>query len=183
MFYCEVPAGQFIFKQGEPASTYFIINVGSTEVIIHDQVRRVLKAGEGFGELALLFNAERSASVRAVEKCGLWGIDRRTFRKVVQEMMSKQYKENRKFMEKIKFFRKILMGLGGFYLNFPRITHRTSKGLHRHGVHPAEVQEGRIHSSRRRPGLFLLCDKRRKFLLKSNFFPIFLLKIGHGLNS
>lgn len=114
MFYCEVPAGQFIFKQGEPASTYFIINVGSTEVIIHDQVRRVLKSGEGFGELALLFNAERSASVRAVEKCGLWGIDRRTFRKVVQEMMSKQYKENRKFMEKIKFFRKFFFWLGGF---------------------------------------------------------------------
>ena len=105
MFYCEIEPQQYIFKQGDKASAYFILNDGTMEVIIHDQVKRVIKEGEGFGELALLFNADRSASIRSCEKCGLWGIERTTFRKVVQEMMSKQYKENRKFMEKIKFFR------------------------------------------------------------------------------
>jgi len=109
MFYCEVEAQEFIFKQGDKASAYFILNDGSMQIIIHDQVKKVIKGGEGFGELALLFNAERSASVRACEKCGLWGIERHTFRKVVQEMMGKQYKENRKFLEKIKFFRKFIL--------------------------------------------------------------------------
>lgn len=105
MFYCQVKEGEYIFKQGDKASAYFILNNGSMEIIIHEQVKRVIKSGDGFGEMALLFNSERSASVRACELCGLWGIDRTTFRKVVQEMISKQFKENRRFMEKIQFFR------------------------------------------------------------------------------
>jgi cGMP-dependent protein kinase len=144
MFYCQVQPGEFIFKQGDMASAYFIINLGSMEIIIHDQVRKVIKAGDGFGELAVLFNAERSASVRAVELCGLWGIDRRTFRKVVQEMMNKQYKENRKFMEKIKFFRKttFLLLYGNFiHAKYFRSTHRTTKGFNCHGFHATKVQK------------------------------------------
>jgi cGMP-dependent protein kinase 1 len=37
------------------------------EVIVNDKTKRELKAGDGFGELALLYNAPRSASVRALE--------------------------------------------------------------------------------------------------------------------
>ena len=36
----------------------------------------------------------------------MWAIDRRTFRKAVEEMVSKEFEENRKFIENIKFFRK-----------------------------------------------------------------------------
>ena len=74
------------------------------EVIVNGKVKRELKQGDGFGELALLYNAPRSASVKALEKCQLWGIDRNTFRKAVEEMITKEYEENRKFMEVVRFF-------------------------------------------------------------------------------
>jgi cGMP-dependent protein kinase len=45
--------------------------------------------------------------VKALEHCGLWGIDRNTFRKAVEEMSSKQCKENRKFMENVNFFQNL----------------------------------------------------------------------------
>ena len=76
------------------------------EVIVNDKAKRELKTGDGFGELALLYNAPRSASVKCFETCNLWGIDRNTFRRAVEEMITKEYEENRKFMEVVRFFRK-----------------------------------------------------------------------------
>ncbi len=82
----------------------FKLERGALEVIVNGKVKRELKQGDGFGELALLYNAPRSASVKALEKCQLWGIDRNTFRKAVEEMITKEYEENRKFMEVVRFF-------------------------------------------------------------------------------
>ena len=73
-------------------------------MIINNEVKRTLNEGVGFGELALLYGAPRSASVKALGDCELWGIDRGTFRKAVEEMVSKEYSENRKFIDSIKFF-------------------------------------------------------------------------------
>ena len=114
---------EFIFKQGDNASSFFILgNIslffhifiyfverGALEVIVNGKVKRELKQGDGFGELALLYNAPRSASVKALEKCQLWGIDRNTFRKAVEEMITKEYEENRKFMEVVRFFCNLLL--------------------------------------------------------------------------
>ena len=84
---------------------YFFAEKGSFEVIVHDTLKRVISIGEGFGELALLYSAPRSASIKAKEPSFLWGIDRVTFRKVVEEMVAKDYEVNRNFIEDIAFFR------------------------------------------------------------------------------
>lgn len=67
MFYCEVGGGQHIFMQGDNATSFFILERGNMEVIVNEKTKRELKAGDGFGELALLYNAPRSAAVRALE--------------------------------------------------------------------------------------------------------------------
>ena len=74
------------------------------EVFVNEKGKRELKAGDGFGELALLYNAPRSATVKASEHSYLWGIDRNSFRRAVEEMITKEYEENRKFMEVVRFF-------------------------------------------------------------------------------
>lgn len=104
MFYCEVATGDYIFKQGDKASSFFILEQGFLDVIVNDKLVRELKSGDGFGELALLYSAPRSASIKSKEGCRLWGIDRHTFRKVVEEMITKTYEENRKFIDAVKFF-------------------------------------------------------------------------------
>ena len=108
MFYCEVPANQHIFKQGDSASSFFILEKGSLEVVINDKLVRELKGGEGFGELALLYNASRSASIKSNGVSRLWGIDRHTFKKAVEELITDEYEENRKFIDAVKFFSKHL---------------------------------------------------------------------------
>jgi len=101
MFYCELPKGQYILKQGDNASSFFLLEKGTIQVVVNNDVKKEIHAGEGFGELALLYNAPRSASCRAIEQCYLWGIDRYTFRKVVEEIITKEYEENRKFIESV----------------------------------------------------------------------------------
>ncbi len=104
MFFCEVQTNEYVFKQGDKASSFFIVEQGSLNVIVNEKMVRELKSGDGFGELALLYSAPRSASIKCTRPCRLWGIDRHTFRKSVEEMMTKEFGENRRFIENVKFF-------------------------------------------------------------------------------
>ncbi|CAD8072813.1 unnamed protein product [Paramecium primaurelia] len=104
MFYCTLKANQFIFKQGDQASSYFVIERGSVEIIINDKQIRTLTEGSYFGEIALLYNATRSASIRTLTDCGFWSLDRSTFKKTIEELMLKEYDENRKFIDEVPFF-------------------------------------------------------------------------------
>lgn len=82
-FCCEVAKDDFIIKQGDDASSFFILEKGKFSVMINGERRREIRQSEGFGELALLYNAPRSASLQALENSTLWGINRNTFRTVV----------------------------------------------------------------------------------------------------
>jgi NADH:ubiquinone reductase (H+-translocating) len=64
-------AGDWIFQQGEPATNFFVIDKGEVDVVRRgkdgapDEVLAVLGPGDFFGEMALLSNQPRNASVRA----------------------------------------------------------------------------------------------------------------------
>lgn len=46
--------------------------------------------GESFGELALLYNAPRAASIQANEPCILWSLDRATFNHIVKDSAARK---------------------------------------------------------------------------------------------
>lgn len=45
MFFCEVNANTYLFKQGDNASSYFIIESGTLQVIINGQIKKQLQRG------------------------------------------------------------------------------------------------------------------------------------------
>jgi len=63
--------GDYIFKEGDPSTSFYIIESGEVEVLRtspesgKDTLLAVLGQGDFFGEMALLENRNRSASVRA----------------------------------------------------------------------------------------------------------------------
>jgi CRP-like cAMP-binding protein len=57
--------GQEVVTQGESGIGFFVILDGAARVSVGGQERRTLKAGEYFGELALLEGDSRSASITA----------------------------------------------------------------------------------------------------------------------
>jgi cGMP-dependent protein kinase len=72
--------------------------------------KKLVPADGGFGELALLFNAPRSASIKALTTCYLWYIDRKTFKTAVEEIISVKYTENKAFIDKSPFLSELSNG-------------------------------------------------------------------------
>jgi CRP-like cAMP-binding protein len=62
----EVAAGVEIVHEGDPGDHFYLVEDGEFEVMHGPAVVNRLKAGDHFGEIALLRGAPRSATVRAV---------------------------------------------------------------------------------------------------------------------
>jgi MFS family permease len=60
-----VPAGQAVFRQGDPADRFYLIEAGTADVIGDGRPVTTLGPGEGFGEIALLRTVPRTATVHA----------------------------------------------------------------------------------------------------------------------
>lgn len=75
----EVGAGEVVTYQGEYGDSFYIVESGTLDVCVDGRHVRSLGAGDFFGELALLRDTTRSATVRATSDCRLWVLPRRAF--------------------------------------------------------------------------------------------------------
>lgn len=93
-----VPAGQVIVREGEPGDSMFIMAEGEVEItkrltltldeeVPKERVMTRLKAEDGvsFGEMALLENEARSATVTALTDCRLLELGREEFLSLIRE--------------------------------------------------------------------------------------------------
>jgi cAMP-dependent protein kinase regulator len=84
------PGGEVIIKQGEPADCLYVVELGELDCYkkFPDGEEKKVKEyfeGDSFGELALLYNSNRAATVIARTKCVLWALDRETFNHIVKD--------------------------------------------------------------------------------------------------
>ena len=68
---------------------------------------KVFEPGDAFGELALLYNAPRAASIRAISDCILFSLDRDTFNHIVKGASRKKIEKYEQFIQTVS----ILKGL------------------------------------------------------------------------
>ncbi|MBU0799430.1 MAG: cyclic nucleotide-binding domain-containing protein [Alphaproteobacteria bacterium] len=77
-----VPSGSVIMKEGERGATAFLIQSGIVRVSIEKDGKAVelarMGVGQIFGEMALVFDEPRTATVEAMEDCNLIIISRQT---------------------------------------------------------------------------------------------------------
>jgi len=57
------------------------------------------KPGEGFGELALLYNAPRAATIKSKSDYVCWKLDRDTFNNIVKDAASKKREKYDNFLQ------------------------------------------------------------------------------------
>jgi CRP-like cAMP-binding protein len=69
-----VPAGQAVFRQGDPADRFYVIEIGQADVVGDGHLVTTLGPGEGFGEIALLRRVPRTAMVRAATDLDLYAL-------------------------------------------------------------------------------------------------------------
>jgi CRP-like cAMP-binding protein len=74
--------GFLLINEGEPGSKLYIVDTGELEVTINGEKIRDMGKGSMLGELALLYDAPRSATVRCKTKCVLWSLKREVFKQI-----------------------------------------------------------------------------------------------------
>jgi MFS family permease len=75
--------GETIVRQGDPGYNFFLIGDGRVRVTVDGAPAGELGPGEGFGEIALLRDLPRTATVEAVEETTLYALDRAEFLSVL----------------------------------------------------------------------------------------------------
>lgn len=79
----EVPADTAVVREGDAGDRYFAIADGTLSVTKDGRLLRRLGRGEGFGEIALVHDSPRTATVTTESTCLLYGLDKDPFLLVV----------------------------------------------------------------------------------------------------
>src|SRR3954452_8057962 len=87
-------AGEWLWRQGDPGDSLYVVLTGRLEVVLETQeggqapflrVLRIVGRGQAVGELALLTDSTRSASVRARRDSELLRVSREAFERLLNE--------------------------------------------------------------------------------------------------
>eukprot|EP00939_MAST-03C_sp_MAST-3C-sp1_P000064 g64.t1 len=97
--------GESIVEQGQKGSLFFLLAKGMTEVWIDGSKKKQLLRGTCFGELSLLYQAPRTATIKVQsESCDVWILDKHTFRMRLRKSDENVRNDNISFLAKIPFF-------------------------------------------------------------------------------
>lgn len=97
MKYKQFKNGEIIIKYGDVGKEYFVLIEGKVRVNVYEKetdpnienlsskiiFQKIMEQGVGFGELALLYNDKRSATIEAIEDCVTYVLEGSLFKNVV----------------------------------------------------------------------------------------------------
>ncbi|CRK97544.1 CLUMA_CG010931, isoform A [Clunio marinus] len=85
MFEKKVKPEDVIIRQGDDGDNFYVIESGIYNAYVGDDNKHVhtYENRGSFGELALLYNMPRAATIKAVSEGQLWALDRQTFRRIL----------------------------------------------------------------------------------------------------
>lgn len=86
----KVPKGTTIIKQGDTGDFFYVLEKGQVSYYVDDKKVNESSDGSSFGELALMYNSPRAATVIADTDCIVWALDRITFRRILLDRTSKK---------------------------------------------------------------------------------------------
>mmetsp|Transcript_10843 Transcript_10843/g.24572 ORF Transcript_10843/g.24572 Transcript_10843/m.24572 type:complete len:1132 (+) Transcript_10843:117-3512(+) len=109
VFTKQVPKGESVIEQGSVGDYFYIVRSGDFDIFVQkgsEPAKKVFEATAGFafGELALLYNAPRTATITASVDSEVWCLDRATFRNLVVRSSEAQFNRNVDFLGGVDIF-------------------------------------------------------------------------------
>ncbi|CAG8444074.1 15314_t:CDS:2 [Funneliformis caledonium] len=103
MFEKPVVANEIVIRQGDEGDYFYVIEHGIFEIFVNGQL--VLEVGNGgsFGELALMYNTPRAATVRAKTGGTLWAVGRETFLLTITSSVYRKRSAYEEFLRSVSF--------------------------------------------------------------------------------
>ena len=101
-------AGENVITQGEEGDVLYLVDIGELdcEKVFKPGEKptylKTYKPGESFGELALLYNAPRAATIRAKTDSTCWALDRECFNNIVKGAAIKNREKYENTLKKVE---------------------------------------------------------------------------------
>uniref|UniRef100_A0A8C5MSN5 cAMP-dependent protein kinase type II-alpha regulatory subunit n=1 Tax=Leptobrachium leishanense TaxID=445787 RepID=A0A8C5MSN5_9ANUR len=105
MFERRVETQEHVIDQGDDGDNFYVIERGLYDILVQRDgpsrcVGRYDNHGS-FGELALMYNTPRAATIVATTEGSLWGLDRVTFRRIILKNNARKRKMFENFVESV----------------------------------------------------------------------------------
>ena len=78
-----VPAGTEIFHEGDPGDQYYAVSTGQLSIVRQGELVQTVSRGQGFGEIALIRDVPRQATVTALSDALLYSLTKDVFVEMV----------------------------------------------------------------------------------------------------
>uniref|UniRef100_A0A8D8Y431 cGMP-dependent protein kinase n=1 Tax=Cacopsylla melanoneura TaxID=428564 RepID=A0A8D8Y431_9HEMI len=105
MYPVEYIAGSIIIKEGDVGSIVYVMEEGRVEVSRENKYLSTLAPGKVFGELAILYNCKRTATIKAATDCKLWAIERQCFQTIMMRTGLIRQAEYSDFLKSVPIFK------------------------------------------------------------------------------
>ena len=108
-----------VIQQGEDGDCLYVVDQGKLDCFkkfpgaADDKLIRVYVPGEAFGELSLLYNAPRAATIKSSVESVLFALDRQTFNNIVKDSAEKKRKTYETILTKVE----LLQGMDPYERN------------------------------------------------------------------
>ena len=110
--------GDLIIKYGDIGQTYYVLATGQVKVLVYQdgtppndpeieskiKFTKIMERGAGFGELALLYNDKRSASIQATCDCETYVLEGTIFKTMIIKSSIQKRAQKAGFLDSIKLF-------------------------------------------------------------------------------
>lgn len=107
MFGRDVAPGDVIIEQGDDGDNFYVIESGVYDIQVNKQnVGQYTEKGS-FGELALMYNMPRAATIVALTPGKLWALDRLTFKRIVLKSAFEKRKMYEQLLENMPMFKSL----------------------------------------------------------------------------
>jgi len=104
MYPMEHAKGSLIIKEGDIGSIVYVMEEGKVEVSREGKFLSIMNSGKLFGELAILYNCQRTATIKAASDCKLWAVERACFQTIMMRTGLIKQTEYTAFLKSVPTF-------------------------------------------------------------------------------
>ncbi|KAG2209784.1 hypothetical protein INT47_001932 [Mucor saturninus] len=102
-----VPKETTVIEQGGVGDFFYVVESGTLDCFIGETKVTNYEAGGSFGELALMYNAPRAATIITTSDSVLWALDRITFRTILMENTSRKRRMYEIFLSEVNLLKSL----------------------------------------------------------------------------
>ncbi|XP_006004993.1 cGMP-dependent protein kinase 2 [Latimeria chalumnae] len=98
---------QLVIQEGEAGNHLYVLAEGLLEVSQNGKLLGHMHPGMVFGELAILYNCKRTATVKAVVESRIWVLDRPIFQNIMMRTAQAQHEEYFSFLRSVSLLKNL----------------------------------------------------------------------------